>query len=84
VELAAHAPPPRAVTARRRLVNAALREVSESLGNTPAVCRKSYVDPKVVDLFHAGVTMAPPTGRHRGDRALAHSVERAVLDLLRD
>jgi DNA topoisomerase IB len=62
--LARGAPPPAAVTARRRLVNAAYREVSDALGNTPAVCRKSYVDPKVVDLFHAGVTMPPVTG-HR-------------------
>jgi DNA topoisomerase IB len=82
-ELAQHAPVPTAVTTRRRLVNAALREVSGALGNTPAVCRKSYVDPKVVDLFHAGVTMTPPAGRQRGDRAFGHAVERAVLDLLR-
>jgi DNA topoisomerase I len=82
-ELARHAPVPKAVTARRRLVNAALREVSEALGNTPAVCRKSYVDPKVIDLFHAGVTMTPPAGRHSSDRAFGPAVERAVLDLLR-
>jgi DNA topoisomerase-1 len=81
--LAEHAPPPAAVTARRRLVNQAFKEVSDALGNTPAVCRKSYVDPKVVDLFHAGVTLAPPAGRRRSDRATVHAVERAVLDLLR-
>jgi DNA topoisomerase I len=80
--LAEHAPPPKAVTARRRLVNAAFREVSDALGNTPAVCRKSYVDPKVVDLFHAGVTMNAPPGRLRSDTTLRPAVERSVLELL--
>jgi DNA topoisomerase-1 len=81
-ELARHAPPPRSATARRRLVVAAYGEVSEALGNTPAVCRKSYVDPRVVDLFHAGVTIEPAANRPRDDRALQAAVERSVLALL--
>jgi DNA topoisomerase IB len=80
--LARDAPPPRSAAARRRVVVAAYREVSEALGNTPAVCRKSYVDPRVVDLFDAGVTVEPVRGRPRDDRALQAAVERGVLALL--
>jgi DNA topoisomerase IB len=41
----------RGVTARRRAVTAAMRDVADLLGNTPAVARASYVDPRLVDLF---------------------------------
>jgi len=58
-------------SARKRAVSRAMREVAEYLGNTPAVARSSYVDPRVVDLYHEGVTVSG-------------SGERAVLDLLRD
>ncbi|HET9187427.1 MAG TPA: DNA topoisomerase IB, partial [Acidothermaceae bacterium] len=44
---------------RERAIARAYKEVAGYLGNTPAVCRKSYVDPKVVDLFEQGVTIAP-------------------------
>jgi DNA topoisomerase IB len=60
----------------RRAVTAAIREVAAQLGNTPAVCRASYVDPRVVDAFlDEGVTISP-TGRSR------EAVESAVLELL--
>jgi DNA topoisomerase-1 len=35
--------------ARRRLVSAVCRQVAEQLGNTPAVCRSSYIDPRVFE-----------------------------------
>lgn len=41
-------------TARRRQITAVMRKVSEALGNTPAVTRKSYVHARVVDAFAAG------------------------------
>jgi DNA topoisomerase IB len=44
--------------ARRRAVARAMQEVAHYMGNTPAVARASYVDPRVVDRFHAGVTIA--------------------------
>ncbi|WBB81458.1 DNA topoisomerase IB [Micromonospora sp. WMMD882] len=77
VELAA-AGEQRGVTARRRAVAAVMREVAELLGNTPTVARTSYVDPRVVDLYHDGVRVAvgPDTTRSEA--------ERAVLDLLTD
>ena len=69
---------PASPTALRRAVARVMREVSAHLGNTPAVVRASYVDPRVVDLFHRGTTIDPPaTGRRPGPAA-----ESAVLDLL--
>ncbi len=46
-------------TARKRAVSAAMKQVSEYLGNTPTVARSSYVDPRVIDLFADGVTISP-------------------------
>src|SRR5581483_12353373 len=66
------------VTARKRAVTAAMREVSEYLGNTPAVARASYVDPRVVDLYHEGVTVDLPST----DGTPREQAERAVLRLL--
>jgi DNA topoisomerase I len=66
----------RSPTARRRAVSAAMREVAEYLGNTPTVARASYVDPRLVDLYHAGTTVRPAL--EAGEEA-----ERAVLALLR-
>lgn len=65
----------------------AVRVASEHLGNTPAVCRKAYVDPRVLDLFERGITVSP---RHApGSAAVVWSAraghspaERAVLRLL--
>ena len=34
-----------------RAVSRAVREVSSALGNTPAVARNSYIDPRVITLF---------------------------------
>lgn len=71
--------------ARRRAVAAAMREVAEYLGNTPAVAKTSYVDPRVVDLFHDGVTIPPRLAAAEddlSDGATHGKIERAVLELL--
>ena|SRR5581483_2374620 len=39
-------------------ITAVMRQVSERLGNTPAVCRQSYVAPAVVDAYLEGRTLA--------------------------
>ncbi|MFF1508663.1 DNA topoisomerase IB [Streptomyces sp. NPDC058326] len=75
------------VTARRKAVRRAVREVSEYLGNTPAVCRGSYIAPRVIERYGEGVTVAPVLerlGEHGvfGHPATQGAVERAVLDLL--
>lgn len=36
-------------------VTATARNVAEALGNTPAVCRKSYINPVVFDAWKAGI-----------------------------
>jgi DNA topoisomerase-1 len=71
--------------AREREVKRAVKTVAAYLGNTPTVCRASYVDPRVIDRFHAGVTIAPAIGEGGADLAKARvraRVESAVLDLL--
>lgn len=50
-------------TAAERAVCAVIREVAGVLGNTPAVCRKSYVHPAVLEAFARG---AFPKSRPRG------------------
>jgi DNA topoisomerase I len=73
--------------AREREVKQAIKTVASYLGNTPAVCRASYVDPRVIDRFHAGVTIAPAIGGggpDLGNVRIRARVESAVLELLGD
>jgi DNA topoisomerase I len=49
-------------TARKRAVAQAMREAAGILGNTPAVARASYVDPRLVDVFNVGGLTDPGTG----------------------
>jgi DNA topoisomerase-1 len=55
--------------ARAGAVADAMREAAAVLGNTPAIARKSYVDPRVVDLYLAGVTV-DPAGTSSAESAL--------------
>jgi DNA topoisomerase-1 len=41
-------------TARKKQIVAAIKETAELLGNTPAVCRGSYVCPEIIDSFEKG------------------------------
>jgi DNA topoisomerase I len=73
--------------ARKRAVARAMSEVAHYLGNTPAVCRASYVDPRVVDRYLAGVTIHHALGAlgdEVGTLATQGAVEAAVLALLSD
>jgi DNA topoisomerase IB len=83
--LAEQDPPPATRTGRRRAIKAAYEQVSESLGNTPAVCKASYVDPRVVDRFERGETIHEAlvkTGEVEGDRDKQRLLETAVCQLL--
>jgi DNA topoisomerase IB len=86
VFLARDAEDGRSKTANRRVVTAAIKEVAEYLGNTPAVCRSSYIDPRIVDRFHAGETIAgliQDLDRAPRDWPTVQAqAELAVLDLL--
>jgi DNA topoisomerase-1 len=72
-------------TARKRAIEEAVRGVAEVLGNTPAVARRAYIDPRLFDRYVAGQTVTLPRGAADGsdDRTWAR-VERAVLELLAD
>lgn len=72
----------RSVTSRRRVVSSVVKEVAESLGNTPAVCRASYIDPRIIDRFLNGETIVLPRGRDLTDDRVRMAVESRVLDLL--
>jgi DNA topoisomerase IB len=72
-------------TARKRAKVRAVKEVAHYLGNTPAVCRASYIDPRVFDRFDAGLTIGGVLGEvaDTSDVASLHGpVEEALLDLI--
>jgi DNA topoisomerase-1 len=48
---------PRSQAAAKRAIKRAVDGVSDALGNTPAVCRASYIDPRVLDRYRDGVTI---------------------------
>jgi DNA topoisomerase-1 len=75
-------------TARKRAVTRVVQEVAHYLGNTPAVCRSSYIDPRVIDCYDNGMTIRTDLkllgdGVAYGEPATQGSVEAAVLRLLR-
>ncbi|MFI9743320.1 hypothetical protein [Streptomyces sp. NPDC052494] len=73
---------------RGKVVARAVREVSDYLGNTSAVCRASYIHPRIIELYEEGETIASSLGKLGenstfGEPATHGRVERAVLKLLR-
>jgi DNA topoisomerase I len=86
VALAAGDGKPRPKTAYKRAAAEAVRTVAAYLGNTPAVARASYIDPRVFDRFRSGWTIAE-TLRDLGEPDLGDPrkrarIEAAVLELL--
>jgi DNA topoisomerase-1 len=79
-------PPVTSRTARRRAVNRAIKGVAAMLGNTPAVARRSYVDPRVIDRYQSGWTIGGAVERVGDlevvDEATRHTLEAGVVDLL--
>jgi len=70
---------------QRRILSRCMREVADCLGNTPAVCRASYVSPRIVSAFEAGSLPAklPPFELTRiARRPRLSAVEREVLRLM--
>ena len=73
-------------TARKRAILRAVREVAHYLGNTPAVARASYIDPRVFDRYREGETIRGALGEIAADAdvtAIQGPAEVAVLELLR-
>jgi DNA topoisomerase IB len=75
-------------TARKRVVSHAIKEAAYYLGNTPAVCRKSYVDPRVFDRYKSGWTIGrlDELGEVKvyGELPTQGAIELAVIDLLEE
>ena len=70
-----------AVTAKAN-VKEAIEQVAARLGNTPAICRKCYVHPAVLEAYLEGaLELAAPASGRRGARLTGE--EAAVLALLR-
>jgi DNA topoisomerase-1 len=89
VGLAVSAGAPASESARKRAVARAVSEVAHYLGNTPAVCRASYIDPRVIDLYNDGVTIQADLGELGADAAFGElstqgAIEQAVFRLLRE
>jgi DNA topoisomerase IB len=82
----AETPEPGATQAsRKRAVAGAMKEVSSFLGNTPTLARSAYVDPRVVEAYEGGRTIASTTRRtfdNPDERQAA--LERATLRLIRE
>ena len=74
-------------TARKRAIVRVVHEVADYLGNTPAVARASYIDPRVITHYEEGITIASSLadlgkGQEFGDVATKGHAERAVLKML--
>ena len=66
--------------APRRRLNAAVKAVSQQLGNTPTVCRKHYIHPAVI-AAHLDGALALEIEAAEADAALS-PIEAAVLRFL--
>ncbi|MGR6968709.1 DNA topoisomerase IB [Streptomyces cynarae] len=87
VALGVSQPAARSETGRRRAIARAVQEVADYLGNTPAVCRASYINPRVIELFEEGVTVAPSLdmlgdGAAFGVPATQGAIEKAVVHMI--
>ena len=65
----------------RRNVTRTIAEVAEELGNTPAVSRDSYIDPRVLEAYEAEHDLDVPVPSSAGPGAAS---ERAVRELLQE
>ena len=77
-------------TARNKRIVAAIKETAEVLGNTPAVCRGSYVCPEIINSFEKGrvidncfnslddLVAFRGRGLHKAEKALLKFLQRGV------
>jgi DNA topoisomerase IB len=78
---------PDSAAARKRAVARTVREVADYLGNTPAVARRSYIDPRVIRGYQHGITVAAAVGKLGqtvlpGELATIGPFERSVARML--
>ncbi len=72
------ADPPDNKSVTKRVESAVMKEVAEELGNTPAVARGSYVDPRVVQGYETGLTIE--AAARRAARTRAPTKRQEILD----
>jgi DNA topoisomerase I len=89
VTLAVSASAASSKTAQKRAMTYAVKTVAHYLGNTPAVARASYIDPRVFDRYRSGWTIsgaieALGEGVDLGAPSTQGAIEAAVLELLAD
>lgn len=54
----AHEERPETVKDRKKIVTAAVKQVAKLLGNTPAVARNSYIDPRIIEAYESSTVLA--------------------------
>jgi DNA topoisomerase-1 len=74
-------------TGRKRAITRAVKEVAHYLGNTPAVCKASYIDPRVFDAYVGGLIIRPALEEAAAKPELGPAIhqpglEDAVIDLI--
>ncbi|OBK44591.1 DNA topoisomerase IB [Mycobacterium sp. 1081908.1] len=74
----ADADPPVSQRVVKRVESAVMKEVAEELGNTPAVARGSYVDPRVVSGYEQGLTIQ--AAARRAERARRAEAKQEILE----
>jgi DNA topoisomerase I len=89
VALSIDASADRSARPTKRAVPAAVKTVAAFLGNTPAVARVSYIDPRVFDRYLSGWTIAPALQEDEDAFGLAREstrrvIEEAVIDLIEE
>lgn len=60
----------------------AIKSTARELGNTPAVCRRAYIHPTILDAYLSGIVIQPEDDDSDGPGL--HPDERAVLEMLTD
>jgi len=72
------ADPPVSKAVVKRVESAVMKEVAEALGNTPAVARGSYVDPRVITGYESDLTIAAAARRAARRRSVV--ARQTILD----
>ena len=64
---------------RQQLVTDMVKSVADELGNTPTVCRSSYINPIIIQQFLAGEFFEPYKQARRGRTKRHQSCEEKAL-----
>ena len=68
--------------ATKRHIAEAIKYTAQRLGNTPAITRSSYIDPRIINSFQKGVTIGKILGTLKKAKPYLNKEEVCVLKLL--